>query len=83
MGNGKAMTNTTIIGTKQVLRALERGELVSAILAEDADPHIRGKLEEALRARRVPYTTHPSMEGLGKNCGIEVGAAVVGTTVEE
>ncbi|MDL2225149.1 ribosomal L7Ae/L30e/S12e/Gadd45 family protein [Eubacteriales bacterium OttesenSCG-928-M02] len=76
------MTAYTIIGTKQVLRALERGELSGAILADDADPHIRGKLLDALGQKNIPFTTQPSMKALGRDCGIEVGAAVVGKPKE-
>ena len=69
-------TQTCVIGTRQVMRALEQRTLARAMLAQDADSALKNKLTAALD--RVPFEWVSSMKHLGKQCGINVGAAVVG-----
>ncbi len=68
-----------IIGYRQVIRALEAGTLVCAQIAMDADGHLKEKLLSAFDSAQVPYRFVPTRKELGKQCGINVGAAVVGT----
>lgn len=67
-----------VIGTKQVLRAIEKGNLERVIIAMDADPFIRNQVIAACLQNGIPYQTTESMLELGKACGIEVGAATCG-----
>ena len=67
-------TQTCVIGTRQVMRALEQRTLARAMLAQDADSALKNKLTAALDRAGVPFEWVSS----GKQCGINVGAAVVG-----
>ncbi|MFR4008505.1 MAG: ribosomal L7Ae/L30e/S12e/Gadd45 family protein [Christensenellales bacterium] len=71
-------TQTCVIGTRQVMRALEQRTLARAMLAQDADSALKNKLTAALDRAGVPFEWVSSMKHLGKQCGINVGAAVVG-----
>ncbi|KMJ56252.1 50S ribosomal protein L7ae-like protein [Alkalihalophilus sp. As8PL] len=66
-----------IIGTKQTLKALEIGEVLELIVAEDADTRVVHKVETLAKSKKVPIHYVDSMKKLGKACGIEVGAATV------
>lgn len=68
-----------IIGYRQVIRALQAGTLICAQIAMDTDGHIKEELLSALNSAQVPYRFVPSRKELGKQCGINVGAAVAGT----
>lgn len=71
-------TQACVIGTRQVMRALEQRTLARAMLAQDADKALQDKLAAALEQAGVPYEWTDSMKELGRQCGINVGAAVVG-----
>lgn len=71
-------TQACVIGTRQVMRALEQRTLARAMLAQDADKALQDKLTAALEQAGVPFEWTDSMKELGKQCGINVGAAVVG-----
>jgi putative ribosomal protein L7Ae-like len=71
-------TQACVIGTRQVMRALEQRTLARAMLAQDADEALKNKLATALEQAGVPYEWADSMKELGRRCGINVGAAVVG-----
>ena len=71
-------TQACVIGTRQVMRALEQRTLARAMLAQDADKALQDKLTAALEQAGVPCEWTASMKELGTQCGINVGAAVVG-----
>lgn len=64
-----------VVGTKQVLRALERGEATQVFVAEDADEFIYRRIRAAAETAGVPATVVPTMAELGKACRVEVGTA--------
>jgi large subunit ribosomal protein L7A len=68
---------TRIIGMKQTLKALDNGDVVELIIANDADYHVVHKVEALAILKRVPIHYVDSMKKLGKACGIEVSAATV------
>jgi large subunit ribosomal protein L7A len=70
------------IGTKQTIKAVEQGEIDQVIVAKDADSRITGKIVHLCLKQRIPVTYVDSMKALGKACGIEVGAAMVGIKVQ-
>lgn len=74
----KLDAQTCVIGTRQVMRALEQRTLARAMLAQDADNALKDKLTTALTQAGVPFEWTDSMKELGQQCGINVGAAVVG-----
>ena len=64
-----------VVGTKQTLKALEKGEAVLVLLAEDADAKISAPVAELAAAKGVKVSYIGTMSELGKMCGIKVKAA--------
>ncbi len=67
-----------VVGSKQVSRGIAEGTIGCVIVAEDADRVLKKRLVAAAENAGVRVTYAPSMEWLGRNSGIEVGAAAVG-----
>ena len=67
-----------IIGTKQVLKAIQAGTLAHMYLADDVEPYLRAKLTAAANEYGVEIRQVSTMEELGKACKIDVGAACAG-----
>ncbi len=65
----------TVVGAKQLRKALTTGRAQQVFLARNADPAITEPLEALCLQYRVDYVWVPNMTELGKACGIEVGAA--------
>jgi large subunit ribosomal protein L7A len=63
------------VGTKQTLKALQRGLARSVYIARDADDHVVRELLRACRDKDVEVVYADSMAKLGQACGIQVGAA--------
>jgi len=63
------------VGTKQTLRAVERGVATAVFVARDAEAHVLRQLLGLCRQRGVPVHEVETMAGLGRVCGVEVGAA--------
>ncbi|HMM23184.1 MAG TPA: ribosomal L7Ae/L30e/S12e/Gadd45 family protein [Selenomonadales bacterium] len=66
-----------VAGAKQVVKAVEKGRASLVVLAGNADARVTGPIRELCVKCGVAVETVPSMEELGKACGIEVGAAAV------
>lgn len=71
----------TVIGVKQTMRAIESGQLAEVVVARDADNRLTGKVTSLCQDKGLPVHYVDSMRRLGKACGIDVGAAVVGLKV--
>ena len=65
----------TVVGAKQLRKALSNGTARAVFLAQNADPALTEPIEEMCLRSSVDCTWVPSMTDLGKACGIEVGAA--------
>jgi len=65
-----------VVGYKQTSRALEKGEVRSVYLAQDADSRLLRPIIEMCKAGQIQIQEVPSMLELGRACGIKVGAAV-------
>ena len=65
----------TVVGAKQLRKALASGRAQQVFLARDADPAITEPLEALCLQNHVDYVWVRNMTDLGKACGIEVGAA--------
>ena len=65
----------TVVGAKQLRKALERGNATRVYLADNADPAITEPIAQMCREFHIECAWVPSMLDLGKACGIEVGAA--------
>lgn len=72
---------TTVIGTKQTVKALKQGTIREVVIAQDADPRLVSKVAIVAAEVNVPILYVDSMKKLGKACGIEVGAAAVAISV--
>ena len=65
----------TVVGAKQLKKAMANGNALRVYLAKNADPAITEPLEALCKAHTVGYTWVKSMTDLGRACGIEVDAA--------
>ncbi|PKM79623.1 MAG: 50S ribosomal protein L7Ae-like protein [Firmicutes bacterium HGW-Firmicutes-14] len=63
------------IGTKQTLKAVEKGLARKVYVALDADQHVIKPLIEKCQDKGIPVAVADTMKALGKACGIEVGCA--------
>lgn len=66
------------VGTKQTVRAVERGQVAFVYVARDADAEIVRHLISLCRQRGIPLREVDSMDALGRWCGVEVAAAAAG-----
>lgn len=64
------------VGIKQTSKMVEQGYAVEVYVAKDADPRLTAKLIAQCEKNRIPVVFVETMKLLGRNCGIEVGAAV-------
>ena len=66
-----------VIGIKQSMKAVEKDQVVSVYIAEDADSRMILSLQQVCLARKIPVVSGSTMEELGVACGIDVGAAAI------
>ena len=66
-----------VIGIKQSLKAVEKGNALKVYLAENADTRMILPLQQACKDQAVSIVDGFTMEELGSACGIDVGAAAV------
>ncbi len=66
-----------VIGIKQSMKAVEKDQVVSVYIAEDADARMVLPLQQVCLARKIPVVNGNTMEELGEACGIDVGAAAI------
>jgi len=71
-----------IVGTKQTLKALEKGLAKKVFIATDAEQHVIKPLIRQCDEKGIPVVMVDTMKNLGKACGIEVGCAAA-ALVEE
>jgi len=64
-----------VVGTKQTLKALEKGEAVMVLLAKDAEEKISAPVAALAENKGVKVHYIETMSELGKICGIKVKAA--------
>lgn len=65
-----------IIGTKQVRKALSKGNVMKVYIAADAEPYITTPIKEACNQENIEVEVVNNMKTLGYACGIDVGSAV-------
>lgn len=66
----------SVVGAKQVRRALRDGRAARLYIAMDADPRLLQPLVQSAVNQRVPVQQVSAMKELGSACGIAVGSAV-------
>lgn len=64
-----------VVGTKQTLKALEKGKAVMVLLAGDAEEKVSAPVAALAGSRDVKVHYIETMSELGKICGIKVKAA--------
>ena len=78
MLQGLADVDRRIVGTKQLLRALDEGKISHAFVAADADLLLTKRVVDLCFDMNIPCVKVESMEKLGRACGIDVKAAAAG-----
>lgn len=67
--------STKVVGTKQTLRALEKGIVKELFVAKDAQKQITIRSIEMAKSSNIPIVYVDTMEELGKACEVEVKTA--------
>lgn len=67
-----------LVGIKQTIKALGKGNLKVAFVAKDAEERVTRPLITLSAEHSIPIIFVESMSALGRACGIEVGAAAAG-----
>jgi large subunit ribosomal protein L7A len=70
------------VGTKQTLKAIQKGSARVVYVARDADEHVVRDLLRLCKEKSVEVVYADSMAKLGQACGIQVGAASVAVLEE-
>ena len=71
-----------IVGARQSMKALMSGRVNEVYMADDSDEFIRKNFIRECTARDINIIHYDTMMELGKNCGIEIGAAIACRTVK-
>ncbi len=69
-----------VVGTKQTIKALEKGEVQLVFIARDAEEKVVRPVVYLCEANNIDPLYVESMLQLGKMCGIKVKAAVAAIT---
>ena len=64
-----------VVGTKQTLRALEKGIVETLFIAKDAQKQVILRSEEFAKSNNIPIVYVDTMDELGKACDVEVKTA--------
>lgn len=72
---GLAAAKNKTVGTKQTLKAIEKGIAKTVFVAEDAEAHVIQPLINLSKEKGTPVIKADTMKNLGKACGIEVSCA--------
>lgn len=70
------------VGSRQTLKAIQRGQARVVFVALDADRRVIAPIIESCLARGTPLVKVDSMRELGKACGIVVDCASAAVTEE-
>lgn len=69
-----------MVGSKQTLKALEKGEAQLVFIARDAEDKVTGPVLQICQTDGIEFYYVETMFKLGKMCGIKVKAAVAAIT---
>ena len=67
-----------VVGSRRLLKSLEKGVIETAYLADDADMFLRMQVTEACEKAGVKLIIVNTMVELGNACGVEVKTAAAG-----
>ena len=66
-------------GTNEVTKAMERGDALMVLIAEDIDPpEIAAHMPVLAEEKEIPYVYIPTKDELGEAAGLNVGTASAG-----
>ena len=65
----------TVVGVKQLRKALQNGSARAVFLAQNADPFLTEPIAALCQQYHIPIRWVDTMLALGAACGIDVGAA--------
>lgn len=68
-------TKCRVVGTSEVLRAINGEKVKQVFIARDASRHLVAPLYRLCAERNIPVVEVDSMRDLGLACGIRVSAA--------
>ena len=71
-----------VVGTRKLIKALERDAVSTVFLAADADMFITGKVRDLCAARNVTVTEVSDIRTLGDLCDVDVPTASAGLLKE-
>ena len=75
MENLLKQADKRVVGTKQVLRALNEDKAARVFLGKDADGFIYHRINGLCEEKKVPVTVVDSMQELGRLCTVDVKTA--------
>jgi large subunit ribosomal protein L7A len=70
-----------IVGARQSMKALVNGNVSEVYMAEDSDEFIKNDFIRECSARDINIVRYRTKAELGRDCGIEIGAAVACRTI--
>jgi len=73
--------SSKVVGLKQTLRAIEKGNAKIAYIADDAQKHVIQKVVDIAGQHNVPVVHVPSMGELAEACNVEVKTATAALIV--
>lgn len=71
------------VGTRQVLRAVERRTVNCVVLADDADIFLAERVLSVCNEANIPVVRGKTKAQLGEICCLQVGAACIGVLLNE
>ncbi|MBA1353447.1 ribosomal L7Ae/L30e/S12e/Gadd45 family protein [Staphylococcus cohnii] len=66
-----------VIGLKQTLKALNKDQVTSLIIAKDVEVHLMTRVLSQINHKNISISFFESKQALGKYVGINVNATVV------
>jgi len=64
-----------MVGSKQTLKAISRGQARVVFVAANADKHVVDPIVQACAEKGIEVVQVDNIKNLGRACGIEVGCA--------
>ena len=66
-----------VIGLKQTLKALNKDQVTSLIIAKDVEVHLMTRVLSQINLQTMPISFFASKQALGECVGINVNASIV------
>lgn len=66
-----------VIGLKQTLKALDKNQVTSLIIAEDVEVYLLTRVLSQINHKQIPVSFFKSKQALGEYVGINVNATIV------